>query len=51
MPLKDAKKRREYERQRKRNNRKKLYESLPEPQRSIALARLRGPYDVRFNRY
>lgn len=44
-------KRREYERQRKRRKRRELYESYPEPERSIALARLRGPYDIEFNRY
>jgi hypothetical protein len=44
-------KRREYERERKRRKRLEAYEALPEPERTQALSRLRGKYDVSFNRY
>ena len=51
MPLKDPKARKAYERERKRLKRLKAYEALPEPERTQALARLRGKYLPRINYY
>ena len=50
MPLRDATKRRAYERKRKRLKRLAQFESLPEPERSKAMARLRGPYTIDYGR-
>ena len=44
-------KRREYERERKRRKRLEAYQALPEPERTQALSRLRGRYDLSLNRY
>lgn len=50
MPLKDVTKRRAYERKRKRLKRLAQFEALPEPERSKAMARLRGPYTIDYGR-
>ena len=49
MPLKNPKARRAYERERKRRKRFEAYDILPEPERSRALARLRGTYNINYD--
>lgn len=48
MPLKNPSARRAYERERKRRKRLESYRALPEPERSRALARLRGEYNINY---
>ena len=48
MPLKDQNDRRAYERKRKRLKRLEKINSLNEPDRTIALSRLRGPYKINY---